>query len=583
MRPLVVDQRTLQDRFDLLGHGLEGGGDFGRPFVFGLFQGLLEHLALVFRQAHAAREFLRVDHDAFHARGDFERIVLHVFAGPAEDGVQQFFFRRQLGLALGRDLADQDVARPDVGADADDAVFVEVAQGLFADVGNVAGELLAAQLRLADFDVELLDVDRGVDVVLHQLLADDDGILEVVAVPGHEADQHVAAQGQLALEGGGSVGDRLSLFDFLADLDDRLLVLAGPLVEADELAQLIGVAADLDPRGVDVGHRSLAAGADDHARVVGHVALHARGHHRGLGHQQRHGLPLHVGTHQGAVGVVVFQERNQAGRNADHLARRHVDVLHPVDRHQFEVGMVAGDDRIALQLAVFDRGVGGSEIGLALFIGPQPDDVVGQLAAVHLAIGSDQKAVFVDGRIDRQAGDQTDVGPFRRFDRADATVVRNVHVADFEPGPLAVQTAGAQGRQAAFVGQHRERIGLVDDLRQLAAAEEVFDGRRDALGIDQAAGRHVLDVLQAHPLLDGAAELQEALAQLVCGQFVDRPQTAVAQVIDIVDLGPRLAAGQLEQIGHGGDQVFRPERHFVFGHFKLSLRLMRKRPTLPNR
>ena len=64
--------------------------------------------------------------------GHFERVVLHVLAGPAEDRVQQLLFGRQLALALGRDLADQDVARLDVGADADDAVLVEVAQRLLA-------------------------------------------------------------------------------------------------------------------------------------------------------------------------------------------------------------------------------------------------------------------------------------------------------------------------------------------------------------------------------------------------------------------------------------------------------------------
>ena len=107
------------------------------------------------------------------------------------------------------------------------------------DVRDVAGELLLAELGLADLDLELLDVDRGVDVVLHQPLADDDRVLEVVAVPGHERDQHVAAQGQLALVGRGAVGEDLALLDLLADLDDRLLVQAGPLVQADELAELV--------------------------------------------------------------------------------------------------------------------------------------------------------------------------------------------------------------------------------------------------------------------------------------------------------------------------------------------------------
>ena len=104
---------------------------------------------------------------------------------------------------------------------------------------------------------------------------------------------------------------------------------------------------------------------------------------------------------------------------------------------------------------------------------------------------------------------------------------------------------GPKADKPPLVREHRQRIGLIDHLRQLAAAEEIFDRRRDALGIDQAARRHVLDVLQAHPLLHGAAELEEALAQFVAGQFVDRPQTAVAQVIDVVDLDVRIAVGQL--------------------------------------
>ena len=119
---------------------------------------------------------------------------------------------------LGETLPTRMSPGPHVRADAHDARLVEVAQGLFADVGDVAGELLAAELGLADLDVELLDVDRGVGVVLDQLLADDDGVLEVEPVPGHEGHQHVAPQGQLALVGAGAVGDHLALFDLLAQL-----------------------------------------------------------------------------------------------------------------------------------------------------------------------------------------------------------------------------------------------------------------------------------------------------------------------------------------------------------------------------
>src|SRR3546814_13016199 len=83
-------------------------------------------------------------------------------------------------------------------------------QRVLADVGDVAGDLLLAQLGVAGHHLELLDVDRGEDVVAHDALGDQDGVLEVVALPRHEGDQHVAAERQLAQAGRGAVGDELA-------------------------------------------------------------------------------------------------------------------------------------------------------------------------------------------------------------------------------------------------------------------------------------------------------------------------------------------------------------------------------------
>ena len=151
-----------------------------------------------------------------HAGRRLERGVLDVAGLVAEDGLEQLFFGRRLGLALRRDLADQDIARLDLGADADDAVLVEVLGGLFGDVGNFAGELFLAALRVADLELELFDVDGGEDVLLDDPFADDDGVFEVVPVPGHEGDQHVAAEGEFALVRGASVGQDLALLHRVA-------------------------------------------------------------------------------------------------------------------------------------------------------------------------------------------------------------------------------------------------------------------------------------------------------------------------------------------------------------------------------
>ena len=160
----------------------------------------LEHLrgfdglvAFVFFGALAAED-LHVDDGALDARRAVEGSVANVAGLFAEDGAQQFFFRRQRGFALGRDLADQDVSGPHGRADADHAAFVEVAQERFADVGNVARDFLGAELGVARLDFVFLDVDRSVVVVLDQLFADQDGVFEVVAAPGKERDQDVAAR-----------------------------------------------------------------------------------------------------------------------------------------------------------------------------------------------------------------------------------------------------------------------------------------------------------------------------------------------------------------------------------------------------
>ena len=75
----------------------------------------------------------------------------------------------------------------------------------------------APELGVARDDRQFLDVDRGVAVVGDDALGDQDRVLEVVAVPGHERDQHVLAERQLAHVGRGAVGDHVALGDDVAD------------------------------------------------------------------------------------------------------------------------------------------------------------------------------------------------------------------------------------------------------------------------------------------------------------------------------------------------------------------------------
>jgi hypothetical protein len=81
----------------------------------------------------------------------------------------------------------------------------------------------------------------------------------------------------------------------------------------------IAAGADHDTRGVDLIDDAAAQRANRSARIARHGFFHAGADERRFGLDQRHGLTLHVRAHQRAVGVIVFQERNQRGSDRNQL------------------------------------------------------------------------------------------------------------------------------------------------------------------------------------------------------------------------------------------------------------------------
>ena len=125
-----------------------------------------------------------------------------------------------------------------------------------------------------------------------------------------------------------------------------------------------------------------------------------------------------------------------------------------------------------------------------------------------------------------------------------------MHVADFESGALARQTAWSKSRETPLVRDLRQRIGLIHELRKLARSEELADRRHHRLGVHQVVRhgrRHFL--VDRHLFLDGALHADQADAELVFEQFAHRANAAVAQVIDVVHRADALA--QLQQVPDG--------------------------------
>ena len=99
-----------------------------------------------------------------------------------------------------------------------------------------------------------------------------------------------------------------------------------------------------------------------------------------------------------------------------------------------------------LAVGFFDFGAAQDVADLVIGIAGVEDlDFVHHRALDHLAVRALDEAVLVDARKAGERRDQTDVRTFRRFDGADAAVVRGVHVADFESGAFAAQDRLVQG------------------------------------------------------------------------------------------------------------------------------------------
>ena len=270
---------------------------------------------------------LHINHGALAALVHAQRSVFHVAGFFAKNGAQQFFFGREGGFAFGRNLAHQHVARLHFSAHVDDARVVQTVELRFRQVGNIACDFFSAQLGITRHHHQFFDMDGGVAVIGHHALANQNRVLEVVAVPGHEGNQHVLADGDFAQIGRSTVSNHVALVNFVARFDDGALVDVGVLVATLVFDEVVDVYAHFarnsffvihahhNAGGVYVVYHAATLGSNHSARVHRCHALNACANKWFFRAQHRHSLTRHVCTHQSAVGVVVLQERYERSSN----------------------------------------------------------------------------------------------------------------------------------------------------------------------------------------------------------------------------------------------------------------------------
>ena len=398
----------------------------------------------------------------FMPDGTRSDVSLHVRSLLAEDRAEQLLFRGELGLSLRGHLADEDVARRHGGADEHDPRLVELSERALAHVRDVGGDLLHPELGVAGHAHELLDVNGGEAVLLDHALGDEDGILEVVAVPGHERDEHVLPERELAEVRRRAVRQHVAPGDDVPGPDQGALVDAGVLVRALVLGQVVDVDPGLFRLRLVVVHphhdsgrvhrvdHPAAPGDDRDPRVARDDALHPGADEGLLRAQGRHRLALHVRPHERAVRVVVLQERDEGRRHRNDLPRRHVHVLDPVGRGQGElVAMPAGHEIVDEPALVVERRVGLGDDVLPFLDRREVLDVFGHPAVRDPPVGGLDEAVLVGPGVDREGVDEPDVRALRGLDGTHPPVVGRMDVADLEAGPAHGSARPGRGRRCA--------------------------------------------------------------------------------------------------------------------------------------
>ena len=248
----------------------------------------------------------------------------------------------------------------------------------------------------------------------------------------------------------------------LSVADNRSLVDAGSLVGTFEFKQLIFInalsviSADGNVIRVYEFDSSRMFRQLYNAGILGRFMLHSGSYNRSLGHQQRHGLPLHVGSHQRPVGVVVFKEGDHRGSNGYYLLWRYVHIIDHFPREQIDLTAHASGGYLHIHKVAFriQRFIGLSNDFILFVISGQVMNFIcyPSCGFIYNPVRSLNKSIFIDHSIGGERSDQPDIRAFRRLDRTHSSIMRMVDVTYFESGSFSGKTTRSQSGQSSFMG-----------------------------------------------------------------------------------------------------------------------------------
>ena len=506
-----------------------------------------------------------VNNATIRAVWHLEGRITNIVCLSTEDCAKQALFCGQSSLTLRSDLTNQNIARANLSADADDTVIVEVCEHVLTKVWNLAGNLLSTKLGITSINLVAGNVNGGQKVFLNNTLGDDNTVLVVVAFPWHVSNGKVCTKCQLRVVNRWTVCDWLAFLDLLSNSDDWTMVDASGLVGALVLRKIVAlrtvlIGVDDNVSCINLGDLAGKLCTNKLTRVLSCAALHTSSNKWSVGLNQGHCLTLHVCTHEGTLCIVMLKEWNEVSCDGEKLTWRNVHVVNVLNRNlcrctegTVEVTGTCDNAVCNNNLAVcvnlnkllrlrVNWGVSRSNNVILLLVCSHPHDVVRNNAVCDLTIRSLDKAVLIYMSVQCQGADKTNVWSLRSLDWTHTGVVRVVNVADCSrnvgttagAGLVSCKTARSQSRKTTLVSQTSKWVCLVHELRKLRRTEELLDCSNNWTDVDQRLWSDVVCVLRCHTLTNNTLHAAHTNAELVLYQLANGTDAAVAKVVNVI-------------------------------------------------
>ena len=107
-----------------------------------------------------------INYPTFFTIGNSQGVVADITGFFTKDGAEEFFFGGLVRFTLGSNFSHENIPSIYPRPNADNALFIQLSEGIFTNVGNFYGDFFGYEFGLSGFDLVFFDVNGSIDIFL---------------------------------------------------------------------------------------------------------------------------------------------------------------------------------------------------------------------------------------------------------------------------------------------------------------------------------------------------------------------------------------------------------------------------------